>query len=272
MAAKSSGGLTEQDLAELRELLATGKRPRVQLFGPHFPVATMGTVIRIGTPEHDGADHVRVRVKVNGMTDELAFSPTELRTRKAAAAAARPARPPARPRPAAKKAPARGSTDRAATDRAASAMAGGVTGNGTGAGTGSAGGGTADGTGGGTAGGASPRTPAAVSGAAARPVAGAAAVGRRRKASPMPKVSFTVSSQDASWAVSATRGTRSIVKGAPLAPGVVTELATLLDQAPLTEAIGEINTVALAEAQARADLLRAELTQLEAVLATHRRP
>src|SRR6185503_4020084 len=92
--ARSPAGLTEPDIAELQRQLADGKRPRVRLSGPHFPVAAAGTVVRIGTPEADGADYVRVRVKVNGMTDELAFAPSELSLpgRAAKATAGRPAK------------------------------------------------------------------------------------------------------------------------------------------------------------------------------------
>lgn len=88
----------------------------------------------------------------------------------------------------------------------------------------------------------------------------------------MQKVTFTVASSGAAWALVATRGSKNVVKNVPLAPGVVDALAELLDQPALTEAIGEINDAALAEAQARAEQLRAELSQLEAVLATHHRP
>jgi hypothetical protein len=46
----------------------------------------------------------------------------------------------------------------------------------------------------------------------------------------------------------------------------------LLDQPSITEAVAEVNDTARAEAEDRAAKLRAELTELEAVLATHRAP
>ncbi|MDQ2836174.1 MAG: hypothetical protein M3Y42_15780 [Actinomycetota bacterium] len=95
---------------------------------------------------------------------------------------------------------------------------------------------------------------------------------RRRKQPAPPKVSFTVSSTGASWAVSATRGAKGIAKNATIPPGAVTAIADLLDQPALVEAVAEINETAWAEAQSRADQLRAELNELEAVLAAHRNP
>jgi len=246
--ARSTAGLTEQDLDELRRLLADGKRPRVQLSGPHFPVGAAGTVVRVGSPDTDGADFVRVRVKVNGMTDELAFAPGELslrrpgsraskatgsatkagrstaRTARPATKAARPAAP-AAPRPAERPAPA------AIRDEPAKAR----------------------------------NEPAKAGGEPAK------ATGRRRKAAPV-KVSFTISSSGASWLLSATRGNKSLVRTASLPPGVVTAVSELLDQPALSESVSEINDAALSEARARAEQLRAELDRLEAVLATHRRP
>jgi hypothetical protein len=255
--ARIKAGLTEPEIAELREQLAAGRRPRVQLSGPQFPVAATGTVVRIGSPEIDGPDYLRVRVKVNGMTDELAFEPNELRrrsARKATAKAAgrtvrtssRPAKAAARPAKAARPA----APDKAAVKVAAQPRK------------------------------ASPNTASAQpekAAHAAQPVpaeqpAQQAKPVRRRKAGSTPAVSFTVSSSGASWTVGASRGNRALARNIALPPGVVTALAELIGQPALTEAVSEINDAALAEARTRAEQLRAELDQLEAVLATHRRP
>ena len=314
--ARSTAGLTEQDIAELRGQLADGKRPRVLLSGPHFPVGAAGTVVRIGSPDTDGGDFLRVRVKVNGMTDELAFSPGELslrraggRTAKAAGRTAKAARRTAgtgRPakaagRTAATAEPAGRTTGTAeATGRPAEAT-GRTTGrtakaaSGTGKAAGPA---SVAGPAGGTEGGpdtapeaqqaATPATAPRAAGSATPRAAGSAtprlagstvpaprepakAAGRARKAAGI-KVSFTVSSSGASWALTATRGNKNVVRTAQLSPGVVTAVAELLDHPGLSAAVSEINDAALAEARARAEQLRAELEQLEAVLATHRRP
>jgi len=265
--ARSTAGLTDPDIAELQRQLADGKRPRVQLSGPHFPVATTGTVVRIGSPAVDGADYVRVRVKVNGMTDELAFAPSELslRRRTGKAAGGRPAKAasgrtaggstrtgrPAAPRPARSTTRSAVKSAVAKTTPAAPAEA-------------------------------SPAAPPpAVSDsqpagtqtahkAAAQPARKAAAAKGRKPATP--KVSFTVSSSGANWSLTATRGAKNLLRSVPLPPGVVSAVADLLSQSALSDAVSEINDAALAEARARAEQLRAELDQLEAVLALHRRP
>ncbi|MDQ1738470.1 MAG: hypothetical protein QOE53_122, partial [Pseudonocardiales bacterium] len=87
---KKPSGLTEEDVARLRGQLDAGRRPRVALSGPQFETDASGSVVRIGDPAADGADFLTVRVKVNGVTDELAFAPSELSLgRRSAAGSAR---------------------------------------------------------------------------------------------------------------------------------------------------------------------------------------
>jgi uncharacterized protein YqcC (DUF446 family) len=52
----------------------------------------------------------------------------------------------------------------------------------------------------------------------------------------------------------------------------VTAIATLLEQQAITQAVAEVNETALAEARERAAQLRAELAELDALLAAHRSP
>lgn len=91
---RKPSGLTDEDVARLRSQLGEGRRPRVALSGPQFEAGAAGTVVRIGDPAVDGADFLTVRVKVNGVTDELAFAPTELslggRTKAAGTKSAQP--------------------------------------------------------------------------------------------------------------------------------------------------------------------------------------
>ena len=85
-------------------------------------------------------------------------------------------------------------------------------------------------------------------------------------------MSVTISSSGAAWSVSASRGARTIARNAPVTPGAVTAIAELLGQPGVSEAVAEINEAAREQAQQRAEQLRAELHDLEAVLATHRAP
>ena len=237
-------GLTDEDVARLRTQLSAGGRPRVRLSGPQFEAGSTGAVVRIGDPAVDGSDYLTVRVKVNGVTDELAFAPAEL-SLPAAGRTGGPAKAAAAPR----KTAAAGAKPIAAPAKPVAVLANPVDAR------------------------ARPAAPSKPAAAAGPPVGEPSAAGRRRKApAPPPKVSVTLSSSGASWSVSASRGAKGIVKNVAVPPGVVTAIAELIEQAVLTEAVAEINETALAEAQVRAEQLRAELSRLEAVLATHRSP
>lgn len=232
-------GLTEQDVQRLRDQLSDGKRPRVQLSGSQFAAAPSATVVRIGDPAVDGSDYLTVRVKVNGVLDELAFAPAELQL------GGRRAVPPvATPPTGRRKAGPRTGAAAPAADPAPVV----------------------------------PVVPVATPMAATLPVSEPAAEpppgrsSRPRKPTSTPSVTFTIASAGDSWTVSANRGTKGIVKHVPVQPGVVTALAELLAQPALLDAVAEINQTALSQAQARAEELRAELHRLEAVLATHRTP
>jgi hypothetical protein len=241
-------GLTDQDVLQLRDQLAGGKRPRVQLSGSQFAAAPSATVVRIGDPAVDGSDYLTVRVKVNGVLDELAFAPAELqlgRRRPAAepVAAARPSR--RRVSPGTKANPPTSHPAPVVPVAAPMAATAPIS------------------------------EPAAAEPPADPSTAGLSTAGRnarRRKPTSTPTVSFTIASTGDSWTVSANRGAKGIVKHVPVQPGLVTALAELLAQPALLDAVAEINQTALSQAQARADELRAELHRLEAVLATHRSP
>jgi hypothetical protein len=94
----------------------------------------------------------------------------------------------------------------------------------------------------------------------------------RRRPGPPPKITISISSVGAVWTVTALRGAKSVAKGVPIPPGVVTAIATLLEQPSIADAVAEVNETSRAEAELRAATLRAELSELEAVLATHRAP
>ena len=212
-------GLTDEQIVRLREQVAAGRRPRVRVSGPQFPVGTAGAVVRVGDPETDGADFVTVRVKVGGITDELGFAPRELSTAGRVAAPRASRRAPSGPAPSVPAAPA-----------------------------------------------ASPRV------AQSAPPKRKAPSKPDRRAGPVPTVTITIASKGAAWTVTAQRGARTVAKGVAVPPGVVAAVATLLGQVAVEEAVAAVNDAALGEAQARADRLRAELADVEAVLSSHRRP
>jgi hypothetical protein len=92
-------GLTDEQIAQLRDEVAAGKSPQVRISGSQFGA---GAVRNVGDPVVDGDDYVTVRVKANGVTDDLRFAPREL-SRGKGAPAKRPARKsavPARAEPA----------------------------------------------------------------------------------------------------------------------------------------------------------------------------
>jgi len=255
MASQRDTGLDDAQLARLRQAIADGRRPRVRVTGSQFPVATTGTVVRVGDPVSDGADFVMVRIKVGGVSDELGFSPSELSVVRRAPAAAPPAE--AGARTSAQKASASRvrtsptpQPDQAAVVEAAALSAKGRGGKGTARRSATA-----------TTTLASPTVPTRSK---------AATTGRR--AASVPAVTITIASAGSSWSVSASRGARAMVKKTPAAPGVVTAIAALLNLQEVEEAVAAVNGAALGEAEARAEKLRAELAEIEAVLVSHQPP
>lgn len=244
-------GLTDEQVVALREALADNRRPRVALQANQFGADARGQIVAVGDPAVDGAEFLSVRVKLGGVSDTLTFSPDELTL----------------PTRAGRSAPAGGSTTtgRSTTSRSNTAgrpAAAAAT--------------KSDPS-------AQPLPPLLPSAPplpphgsdAVLPVTNAVAARPRRAGSkrraPAP-VSITVSSSGEAWKVSANRSGRVLVKGSPVAAGVITAVVDLLADAGLQEAVAEINEVALSEAQERADALRKELAAVESLLQAHRRP
>lgn len=253
MAAREGRGLSDMQLDRLREQLAAGGTPRVRVSGPQFANEPTGTVLAVGRPETDGDEFVTVRVKAGGVTDELRFSARELSpVGRSAAVPTKKAEPTKKPNPAKKVAPlqeaapvekAPGRQDSAPTPKPSRAR---------------------------TAAAASPQAHRDAS--APAPLASTEAGSSRRRGASLPTVSVTLTSAGATWSVSAHRGARTVVKNAPIPPGVVSALAELLGLPAVREAVAAVNDAALREAEARAAALRAELAALEAELSSHRRP
>lgn len=245
-------GLTDEQIAQLRDEVTAGKSPRVRISGSQFGA---GVVRKVGDPAADGNDYVTVRVRVDGVTDDLRFAPRELSRGKNAPAkrpvrkSLAPARADAAPAGRREATPATRTTPdpasgthpatprrRAATSSAAPASA----------------------------------VPAPV---ARRPVAAATAPKRGgRKATSAASVTITLKSAGASWTVSAQRGAKSVARNVTVNPGVVSAVAGLLQVSSLEEAVAAVNDTARVEAEVRAEELRAELARIQAVLDSHRLP
>jgi hypothetical protein len=120
-----------------------------------------------------------------------------------------------------------------------------------------------------------PARTAAPAPAPARTAAPVSTTNRQEKPqrrAPVPAVTLTIASAGAAWAVTAQRGAKVVVKKASVPPGVVAAIAALLGQPGVDDAVAAVNDTARGEAEARAEKLRAELAEVEAVLTSHRRP
>jgi hypothetical protein len=248
MAAQQDTELADEQVVQLRDEVAAGRRPRVRVSGPQFPTGTIGTVLQVGDPNTDGGDFITVRVKIAGVTDELVFSPRELSMVSRGRAAAPPASA------AVKRTP---SSPRTRRSEGSSVNASGRLGAGrSGVST-------------------SRRSPSDTTperGSSRAPARAKTPAGSPRRAAPVPAVTVTIASAGSSWSVTAHRGARVVVKKAPVSPGVVAAVAALLNQPGVEDAVAVVNDTARGEAEARAEKLRAELAEVETVLISHRRP
>lgn len=252
MAAQRNTELADEQLVRLRDAVAAGRRPRVRVSGPQFPPGTIGTVVRVGDPNTNGGDFITVRVKIAGVTDELNFSPKELTMVGRGRAAAPP------PSPAVQRTPSSPRTHR--FEQSPTAPAANTPGR-LGAGKSGAS--------------ASRRSRSDANperGSSRAPTRAKTPAGSPRRAASVPAVTVTIASAGSTWSVTAHRGARVVVKKAPVSPGVVAAVAALLNQPDVEQAVAVVNDTARADAEARAEKLRAELAEVEAVLISHRRP
>jgi hypothetical protein len=254
MAAQRDTELADEQVVQLRDEVAAGRRPRVRVSGPQFPTGTIGTVLQVGDPSTDGGDFITVRVKIAGVTDALGFSPREL----SMVGRGRGAAPPASP--AVKQTPSSPRTRRSDGSPVAPPVSA----------SGRLGAGRS-----GVSASMRSRSPSDTTperGSSGAPARAKAPAGSPRRAAPVPAVTVTIASAGSSWSVTAHRGARVVVKKAPVSPGVVAAVAALLNQPGVEDAVAAVNDTARGEAEARAEKLRAELAEVEAVLISHRRP
>jgi hypothetical protein len=244
--ARRSGGLDSAQVEQLREKLSNGGRPRVTVSGPQFPADTVGTIVRIGDPAVDGDDYVTVRTRVGGVADELAFSPSELSgTGKGAArtgktGAGTPTQPPIKRGPGR---PRKQIADAPRPTRPEPTPMPSPT-----------------------------QTPAPAPAPAPTVRSPTPTSVKSRRGGPTPPVKISITSSGATWTVSVDRGARTLVKNAAVAPGAVTAIAALIGNEGVEQAVAAVNDTARTEAEARAEQLRTELAEVQALLDSHLTP
>lgn len=254
------GGLADPDIDGIRRSLAAGRRPKVIFTDSAGQIAGQtGQVVQLTDP--DRSDEWLV-VRFGG--DELPFSPADLaipprgragkRTGPAKAPAPKAAAPsataaaPATPVPA----PRGASRSRGAGSSGRSAKASGPA--------------------------TKPSDPAEPSGPTASEATRSTTTTRRpakratksaRRAAPTAPASITVTLayEAGRWTVAAHQGSRTLTAPSVVRPADALKMVALLDVPGVHDAVEQIVTAELAEAQRRADTLRSELAEVEARLA-----
>lgn len=99
--------------------------------------------------------------------------------------------------------------------------------------------------------------------AAARQESSRKAAGKKQA----PKLTVSLQYDERGWTVEASRGTRAVVKAMPVRPAAAMQVAQLLENEQVSQAIADIVQAERDEAERKAAELRAQLAEVEAVLA-----
>jgi hypothetical protein len=244
----TAAGLSAKELAQIRETLAAGKRPRVMFTEAAGQIAgQIGHVVALEDPKKND-DWIMVKFGA----DVLPFPPSDLAVapRGAVKKAAEPATAPKQAKPApefkvVREIPPSPRAAQKQQDRQAQPSA--------------------------------PQTPAPqqekkVSEADNADTAAAAAPAPRKaaaksKAKPAPSFTVTLSYAEGEWTVGAVQGSRTLAKPYVIKPAEALKMVSMLDVPGVHEAVEQILSAERTQAQAHADKLRAELAELEAKLA-----
>jgi hypothetical protein len=232
-------GLSPEDIDRIRAGLGAGRRPKVVFTEAAGQVAgQVGQVVALADP--DQADDWLV---VRFGRDELPFSPADLFIPPRARPGARAGRPapkdrPAKVRPAAAAPPA-------SPAGSPPPPAGPV---------------------------AEPRTTGAApqpdpASPARRPAKRATRAARAATARPPASMTVTLAYQAGEWTVAAHQGSRTLAKPYLVRPADALKMVAMLDVPGVHDAVEQIVTAELAQAQRRAETLRSELAEVEARLA-----
>jgi len=232
-------GLSPEDIDRIRAGLGAGRRPKVVFTEAAGQVAgQVGQVVALADP--DQADDWLV---VRFGRDELPFSPADLSVPPRARPGARAGRPapkdrPAKVRPVAAAPPA-------SPAGSLPPPAGPV---------------------------AEPRTTGAApqpdpASPARRPAKRATRAARAATARPPASMTVTLAYQAGEWTVAAHQGSRTLAKPYLVRPADALKMVAMLDVPGVHDAVEQIVTAELAQAQRRAETLRSELAEVEARLA-----
>lgn len=100
-----------------------------------------------------------------------------------------------------------------------------------------------------------------------RPVKRAAKSARAAKPKPPASMTVTIAYEGGEWTVAAHQGSKTLAKPYLIRPAEALKMVAMLDVPGVHEAVEQIVTAELTEAQRRADTLRTELAEVEAKLA-----
>jgi hypothetical protein len=256
-------GLTTDDLTRIRLTLAAGRKPRVMFTDAAGQVAgQVGQVVQLTDPT---ASDEWVVVRFG--RDELPFSPADLAMRAktvpaksvpAKSVAAAPVSPPPAPQV---KTPGRRTAGAGSPDPRKGEVAAPPPAVATPPSPAEPAGGPA------TQGGRGPASQAAAQAAAELGPPRRAAARKAAKPKAPPSLTVTLSYTDGEWMVGATQGTRALAKPYVIKPAEALKMISLLDVPGVHEAVDDIVSAARAQAEQRAERLRAELAEVESRLA-----
>ena len=238
----AAAGLSTAEIEEIRGSLAAGRKPKVMFTSQAGQIAgEIGQVVRLTDPQE--SDEWLV---VKFGRDELPFSPADLSIPPRGRAARKPATAP-EPAPAGAAggatAPATGpAKPPPAPGRSVAAAPASTT--------------------------TSASTGAAADGRPAKRAAKRTASGGRAGRPKLPAtMTVTLAYEAGEWTVGATQGSKVLAKPYVIGPAEALKMVSMLDVAGVHEAVEQIVTAELEQAQQRAEQLRSELAEVEARLA-----
>jgi hypothetical protein len=227
----TTGGLSTTDIDAIRGSLEAGRKPKVTFTESAGQIAgQVGQVVQLTDPAQS-EEWVVVRFG----RDELPFSPTDLAVPPRGRAAKRTAPAPATSTPAAAPTPDRAPAAKAAPPPVPPPR----------------------------------REPTAGSAAPepGKPAKRAAKAARATKPKPPASMTVTIAYEAGEWTVAAHQGSKTLAKPYLIRPTEALKMVSMLDVPGVHDAVEQIVTAELTEAQRRADTLRSELAEVEARLA-----